>query len=65
MCLIISFILSKKKPSGAQAPAHSPNQQQHPQQYHNVHAFGDQNEQIAQSGSFKRLMYSVLGDTSY
>jgi len=31
----------------------------------NVNSMGDNNEVIHQSGSFKRLMYSVLGETEY
>lgn len=36
-----------------------------PQQFYNVNSMGDANDTIHQSHSFKRLMYSVMGETNY
>uniref|UniRef100_A0A336K3Y5 CSON010098 protein n=1 Tax=Culicoides sonorensis TaxID=179676 RepID=A0A336K3Y5_CULSO len=36
-----------------------------PEFYHKVNTMGESNEVIHQSGSFKRLMYHVLGETDY
>jgi len=47
-----------KKPQASYPPPQ-------PQQYHNVNSMGDSNDTIHQSHSFKRLMYSVMGETDY
>jgi hypothetical protein len=50
-------LIPGKKPG----PYHPPN----PPHFHNVNQLGEANDTIHQSGSFKRLMYSVMGETSY
>lgn len=51
-------LIPGKKPT----PHHPPAQ---PHFNHNVNALGESADTIHQSGSFKRLMYSVLGETHY
>jgi len=50
-------LIPGKKPG----PYHPP-QQPH---FQNVNSLGEANDTIHQSGSFKRLMYSVMGETDY
>ncbi|KAG4077421.1 hypothetical protein HA402_002848 [Bradysia odoriphaga] len=54
----VNRLVPGKKPQASYPPPQ-------PQQYHNVNSMGDSNDTIHQSHSFKRLMYSVMGETDY
>jgi len=54
----VNRLVPGKKPQASYPPSQ-------PQHYHNVNSMGDSNDTIHQSHSFKRLMYSVMGETDY